>query len=272
MFKVINKNISLDFKKITSDFSPSFSGIVSGICKGDLWIDNLKNPKLALAKSYSVGGFAIFGEMNNTAEIKKFEEFLRNDLFKELKAKNINCFEFSIENNTINIDIHKLFYDKSIKTEKEFSFRKSSIINEKLNLPDGYNIYKVNYDFWNNVSKGIFQNTSFLTKRLLESWNNFDDFYNNSLAFCILYQQKVVAVILGTAMFKNYISIDIETEKLHRCKNLAYLMTVNFVNSCIKKGLVAQWDCVESNKASYKLAKKAGFHFIRENIVYYFDI
>jgi hypothetical protein len=272
MIKVSNKNNFECINELTYDFSPSFSGIVSGICKGDLWIDDLKKPKLAIAKSYSVGGFAILGEIDNDAETKKFENFLRNDLFNQLKANNINNFEFSIESNNISIDIYKLFNDKNIQTEKEFTFRKNSIINVNLNLPNEYKIYKVDYEFWNNVYKGIFENTEFLTQRLLESWNDFEEFYNNSLAYCIVYKQEIIAVIVGTARFKNLVAIDIETEKLHRGKNLAYLMTVSFVNSCLEKGLVVQWDCVESNKASNNLVRKLGFDFIRETTVYYLDI
>lgn len=37
---------------------PSFSGIVSGECKGNLWVDKIDCPTIALAASYSVESLA----------------------------------------------------------------------------------------------------------------------------------------------------------------------------------------------------------------------
>jgi len=38
---------------------------------------------------------------------------------------------------------------------------------------------------------------------------------------------------------------------------LRYSLTIEFVNECINNDLIAQWDCVESNPNSRKLAEKA---------------
>lgn len=91
-------------------------------------------------------------------------------------------------------------------------------------------------------------------------------------AYCTIYKNRIVAVIVGTACFHHVLTIDIETEEVHRKKGLAYAMAIKFISDCLRKNYVPQWDCVESNPISYNLAIKLGFEKISENIVYWFDI
>ncbi|GGG52789.1 hypothetical protein [Paenibacillus radicis (ex Gao et al. 2016)] len=61
------------YKKITTDHSPSFSGIAAGVCKGELWVDHLENANIAIANSYAVGGFAFLGEITSEEQYKKLK-------------------------------------------------------------------------------------------------------------------------------------------------------------------------------------------------------
>ncbi len=64
----------------------------------------------------------------------------------------------------------------------------------------------------------------------------------------------------------------IQTEEVHRKKGLAYAMAIEFIKDCLRNELTPQWDCVESNTSSYRMAMKLGFEKINENTVYWFDI
>jgi hypothetical protein len=139
-----------------------------------------------------------------------------------------------------------MFEDMEIQSEREYSYRKSEHINSCYSLPEGFEIQKVNNDFLNKVLKGDYENKAFLIDRILESWENVDDFNNRSLAFCITYIKRIVAVIVGTARYKNILAIDIEVEEDFRHKGLGYCLTIEFVNEYVKRGLTAQWDCMES--------------------------
>ncbi|MGF7143312.1 hypothetical protein HNQ56_001735 [Anaerotaenia torta] len=70
----ISRGIKIkDVTNVISEKSPSFSGIVNQGCKGRLWVDNIEEPRLAIAESYAVGSFAFLGTF------KTQEDFL--DLF-----------------------------------------------------------------------------------------------------------------------------------------------------------------------------------------------
>lgn len=272
MLKVEGLQKVNDYKKVINDASPSFSGIVSGECRGNLWVDHLDNPNIALVESYSVESFAFLGEIVSDKAYRDLDTFIKEELFSYLKTNGINNFEFSIEESNSAEIILKLFEDKEIQQEKEYKFRKTDRVTEIHRLEEGYTLHRVDHALWSGIYDGKIENGSFLSHRILGSWANFYDFFKKSLAFCIIHANKIIAVIVGTARFNDTIPIDIETDEAHRRKGLGLIMTSAFVNECLNIGITPQWDCMETNSASQRLAKKAGFTFIKYNDVYWFDI
>ncbi len=257
---------------VVNEKCPSFSGIVKQECKGNLWVNNIKVPTLAMVESYAVGSFAFLGIYNTKEDFLKLKDFIETELFIHLKQKGYHCFEFSIESENIRDYILEIFKGKSIQTEKEFSFRINILPINNQNIPKDYQILKVDDIFWKMLSDSKYDNEDFLKIRLLESWCSFEEFYNKSIGYCTIYKNRIVAVIVGTASFNNIIPIDIETEEKHRRKGLAYAMAIEFIADCFRNNYIPQWDCVESNQTSYNMARRLGFEKVNENTVYWFDI
>ncbi len=269
----IDSFILKKYENVTKDDCPSFSGIIAGECKGDAWVDNTENPQIAIAYSHAVGSFAFLGSINNETINTMLRDFLNNYLFDSLKEKGVNNFEYSIENDGLKPYIQKMFEEKILQSEKEYSFRNRHDSNKlKYSLPENYIMQRIDSEFWSKVMNGDFENESFLTERLLESWGSIENFCDKSVGFCITYLDCIAAVVLGTARFNNIVPIDIETKDEFKKMGLGYSLTIEFVNECTKKGLIAQWDCVESNPISYKLAEKAGFELFKVNRVFWFEI
>lgn len=266
----INKDIKLkNVTNVVNEKSPSFSGIVNQECKGKLWVDNIEVPRIAIAGSFAVGSFAFLGTYETNEDFLNLKDFLENELLYHLKINGYDCFEFSIESENIRKNILEMFKDKSIQTEKEFSFRVNAIPKNNQGIPKEYQIRKVDVILWNMLSEGKFENEDFFKIRLLESWYSFEEFENKSST---ILENRIVAVMVGTACFNNIIAIDIETEEKHRRRGLAYAMAVEFIADCLKYDYTPQWDCVESNPNSYNMARKLGFEKMNENTVYWFNI
>jgi GNAT superfamily N-acetyltransferase len=272
MIQVYKEKRIQNVTNVINEKSPSVSGIVNQECKGKLWVDNIYEPRIAIAESFATGSFAFLGTYETNEEFMNLKDFLENELFNQLKIEGYNCFEFSIDSENMRKNILEMFKDKTIQTEKEFSFRVNAIPENNQKIPNGYQIRKVDITFWNMLLEGKYENDDFIKIRLLESWHSFDEFMNSSIAYCIVLDNRIVAVMVGTASFNNAIAIDIEVEEEHRRMGLAYAMAVEFIKDCLKNGYIPQWDCVESNPNSYKLARKLGFEKMNENTVYWFDI
>lgn len=269
MEKVISTDLS-KYSNILNTDSPSFSGIVAGECKGDVWVDNIANPTLALVYSYTVGGFSIMGTPKDASVYDDFIEFLREKLFFELKSKGINYFEFSVESKSTEDYILKQFSNESMNQEDEYFYRKYDA--KETEEIDHYNIVQVNQEFIRKLQAGVYDNPEILSERLLVSWGNFEKFLAKSVAYVATIETSIVAVIVGTARYQDVIPIDIETKAEHRKKGLASILTQFFVKECVDRGIIAQWNCVDSNIASRKTVEKAGFKFMKKKPYYWFGI
>lgn len=271
MFKVDKLNIETIGNIIYED-SPSFSGIVAGECKGDIWVDNVEVPSIALVYSFAVGGFSILGKPRVREVYSKFKKFILENMLNELKSRDFEDFEFGIESEEAKSHILEIFNDKVIETAEEYVFQKNEKYNETITIPEGYNILKVDSSLLEKLKDGVYENQEIITERLLESWGSYEDFLKKSIAFVAVNKNRIVAVIIGTAKFKNIIPVDIETEDIHRNKGLALALTNLLVNECIDNGFIVQWNCMDYNIASRRTAKKAGFQFLKMNTVYWFEI
>ena len=272
MIRIHNDIKIKNVNDVVNDKTPSVSGIVNQECKGKLWIDNIDTPRIAIAESFATGSFSILGNYETEEEFLSLQDFLENDLFIQLKKDGYVCFEFSIDGPSMREKILNMFKDRSIQSEKEYSFRAYRVPQKPQNIPREYQIRKVDRTFWDLLSEGKYKNEDFLKVRLLESWNSFEEFMSKSIAYCTIFDNRIVAVMVGTASYKNVIPIDVETEENHRRKGLAYAMGTEFIADCINNHYILQWDCVESNPNSYQLAVKLGFEKMSENTVYWFDI
>lgn len=261
-----------NIERVLYEDSPSFSGIVAGECRGQLWVDDIENPQLAMAFSFAVGGFSILGEPREEVVYRQFYNFLILDFFPKLREMNQYYFEFSTECIRMQEYMLKMFTNRKIESENEYFYRKETKIETKVQIPDEYIIVKVDAKFIAKLERGEYINRKFLEERLLESWGSYSNFLNKSVAFVIHHQKRIVAVIIGTARFHNIIPIDIETVEQHRKKKMASALTQCFVNECVDNQLVTQWDCVDSNIASKKTAEKSGFLLMKKKPYYWFNI
>ena len=269
MEKIINTALS-EFTNILYSDSPSYSGIVAGECKGEVWVDNKVHPTLALVYSSAVGGFSIMGDPDDTSTYDDFIKFLREKLFLELKSIGIDEFEFSVESKRTEERILKLFSNEKINQEDEYFYRKSCA--SEIKELDHYNITQIDTEFIEHLQAGYYDNPEFLSERLLESWGTYEQFFAKSLAYATTLESSIIAVIVGTARYQNVIPVDIEIKEEHRKKGLASTLTQYFVNKSVDRGLVVQWDCVDSNIASRNTVEKAGFKLMKKKPVYWFGI
>ncbi len=251
--------------KLLTDKCPSYSSILAGIAKGKIVLDCNNNPRLALVYSYCVGGYCLLGTDVTDEHLKSF---LEDKAFLEVKKTGVENFEFSTESKHIEKSIMRIFADKEINKELEYTFRKSTKITDSYYLPEEYRIVEVDKDL---VSKE-YENLDMILDRIVYSWHSFDDFYANSLAYIAVIDNEIVGVCFGSASYNNYLAVDIEVAKEHRKKNLATNLVKEFVNKSILLSKIAHWDCVESNVPSIKLAEKCDFSLIRQKPYYWFKL
>ena len=250
--------------------TPSYSGILSGNCKGHVWVNQILKPELAMVYSYPVGGYAILGQGSHQKVYENFVDFLEKEHFKLLKDKDIHEFEFSFEDKITEEHILKLFSSKNIHSEEEFFYR--SYTKNLDDACDSQDIHRVDEAFLRKLNASVYGSADFLEKPLLESFHDYNHFLENSLAYVCIRDGHIVGVILGSASYENFVSIDIKTNASYQNQGIGHKLTMNFLKTCQELGLIAQWNCTASNIGSQKTAEKSGFQLFKKDKFYWFDI
>lgn len=269
VIKIDKGNISLAKKLALESSCPSFTSILAGIAKGDLWIDDRENPTLALVYSAPVGGYRIMGEIKNKNKLGEFTRFLEEELFLQLKEAKIDEFEFAAESNEVEKMMLMHFRGYKIIEDKELAFiRKPDQERPVVSEISGYDFLKINEECLQNN----YQNKDYIVTRIIEAWGTIEKYRNYGIGFIAVEGDRIAGMILGTANYENILPIDIETLKDHRKKGIATELTRRFLAYCYANKLTAYWNCIISNVESRNIAEKAGFQFIGSKDYYYFNM
>lgn len=262
MIKVNEKNLG-NCKDILYDDIPSYSGIVVKESKGDVWVNDLNCPTLAIVYSEPVGGYAILGDVSSEEEYESLIGFIDS----ELVANASSFFEFSVEEDALEKRLLSHFSDKPVQKEYELFHRTDTVVPA---VSIGYEVHEIDLGVINQISS--FSNGEFLKEILLESWDSFDDFIDRSLGYIAVDGHKIIGFIIGSSRFHDVLPINIEVLKDYRKKGIAAKLSSEFVNGCLSRGLTPQWNCVEGNIPSIKTAAKTGFQMFKKKYYYYFKI
>ncbi|MDO5520978.1 MAG: GNAT family N-acetyltransferase [bacterium] len=257
-------------EQLVDDRNPSVSGILAGISKGKVWLFEETNPTFAVVYSYCVGGCGLAGSIK--PECKDKIKIFLNHVFNDLKAEGKNCFEFSAEEETLYKQIFSLFPEKTLYSEVEYSYR---LTRSYENLPDKiqeFRIQKVNELVLEKLLAGTYNNSVMFLERYQNSWRDSKQFLTYSRSFLVIKNNEIVGVIFGSSRFKDIITVDIEVNSRYRKQGLASLLSYHMLNDCWKDHITLQWDHVESNIASKRLAEKIGFRLFKTRPYYWFDL
>lgn len=252
---------------IKDDKSPSMYGILAGICKGETWSFRDEPLALDVMYSYCVGGCGVVGKIPDKK--KEQARMFFETVFSSLRKKNIHSFDFWSEDDELYAAILDIFSDKEVYSEEEYSYRKSDNCSYNVTLPS-YIFLEVDRCFLNMADN--YENVDMLLERLNHSWYCQENFLQQSKCFIALQGKKIIGIIFGSARFSNIIGVDIEVLEEHRKKGIATALTAHFVNACVRMGCIVQWDCIESNVKSQKVAEKCGFHLFKKRPYYWFDL
>jgi|GEM_PF-669259 len=103
-------------------------------------------------------------------------------------------------------------------------------------------------------------------------WASSKDFVENGLGVCLVKEGEVVSLCYAAAIVDCLAEVDVATDTELRGRGLASVVTREFINRCMKRGIVPTWDCFEYNAGSIKLARKLGFVEVVRYPFYTFNI
>lgn len=227
--KILNKNIdNIEVKSVINNYNP-----------GNIFVDDINNPKTAVIYSKGIQGFYFVGDHNNLVFNKNLLNFIEKRIKKILIKDKLSLFEFSGENSKQDDVFENTFINKNLSKSEQFiyTFKKDywKNYNFKKNLKN-YKLYKIN----KNILNAKIINMDFLIYEINLWWGNINNFIDKSYGYIIIIDNKIVTSTIGNYLLNNTHLLEIETLKEYRRKGVSQLTCEAFIDYSLKNNIISR--------------------------------
>jgi GNAT superfamily N-acetyltransferase len=118
-------------------------------------------------------------------------------------------------------------------------------------IPSGYVLERVDLETIRRIDKRR-------AMHITTFFGTSEDFYNQGIAYCIKYEEKVVSMASTFTPYTDEFEVQVDTlDKEHRRKGLATAVSAALMVHALENGMTPHWDA--ANEASIHLALKLGY-------------
>lgn len=256
MFRVEKKNEILAKKIVNNNSDMSFAGVLCGNNPGEVWVDNLTDPKAAIVFYEGQTGFQFMGEFSEQILKNNLKFFVYNTAKEFLKNK-AEYFDFSLDDERWLDVIKGILQDRNIEesTQLVYKLEDNAFIDE-LEVND--NGKQIDSKFIYAIKNGDVTNPEFLLDYLKTWWGTVDNYLEKGHGFAAVEDGKIVSFAISSSAYGNIQAVGVETLKDYRRKGLAASLIKSLLKLFKEKDIIPWWDCWENNIASQKTAQKNG--------------
>lgn len=213
---------------------------------GNAYVDNISNPSIAfltLRKYCFISG---------NIEKEKFKQII-DEQFKSYKL---------IPSDGLSKELEEIYKDNIIKSYR-YSIKKDPVFNiQKLedmsnDIKTKYGIVKIDKEMANRIKNENFINIT-------------DDYENNGIGFCCIYNNEIIGVASSNIFYKDGIEVNIKVKEQYRRQKIATALASTLIIECLRQGKKVSWDAANTN--SIGLAEKLGFEYDSKYSIYNFKI
>lgn len=243
-------------------------GVINQDIKGQIWVDNISNPKTAMMID-NIWVIYLLGDPNNKQFNIQAGDIIKNYVFPNLLADKEVHREWILD---VFSEEWILKIDSELELtnwfEIEFWYYKLGefkLHNWREQIQPGYRIYQVDEEF---LTKTHLKNHSSITSWIYKRWKNTTDFFERGFCFCLIKEDKeIVSWAMTDWSTENYRIMGIETDENYRQRGFAAIVTAVAAEYAESKNLDLRWFCSAQNIGSWKTAEKVGFYKTNEQTI-----
>ncbi|MEH7384651.1 GNAT family N-acetyltransferase [Bacillus sp. JJ1521] len=246
---------------------PVINGVIDGNNPGEIYVDNLIDPKTAFiwAKNEM---FYLCGKVDNEKFNLALEEYIatvvRLEALPEEDTLNLEIYP----NHDWNGSIESIFMRVPLLKGERVPFvfhREWFNPDDTKGIPKGYEMKPINRELmdWDEVH--------IVRNEVIKFWGeSLESFFQKGFGYAVVQGSTVIGTCLSVFVSKNEYEIGINTyEPSHRGKGLATAMASAFIKECLSRGGNPHWTTESFRKDSIVIAKKIGFEELKNYPVYY---
>jgi len=144
-----------------------------------------------------------------------------------------------------------------------YEFRGNKI--DSMTIPSGFELRKLDREM-------IAKTNKFKLDLNSRFWSSIEDVEQNGLGVCLSKDNELVSICYAAAISDGLAEVDVVTDEAYRGHGLATLVSQQFINECLLRGITPTWDCFDYNTNSMRLAERLGFSELVRYPFYSFNI
>lgn len=270
MDQIENKNFPIVryLYKTLAIFQPMCAAVLEGDWSGDVWVDNIDNPRASLLLTHLPAGGPAWCFLAGNPESAGFNSAINSFIFSENSVyKDTSAFLFTCDpenwGNRLNIIAEPrqpvpMARQHYRCTEMTFDWRGV--------LPDGFTIIPMEIDLLKKDDLHLPP----VVNATLGKWRSINQPVFRDFGFLIIHDNRVVS--WATVDFVSGSSGDLgfETIPEFQKRGLGTAVAGAALEDGLKKGIEVHWTCADYNLGSQKTAQKLGLIHDRDYIMYLF--
>ncbi|MDW7753724.1 MAG: GNAT family N-acetyltransferase [Brevefilum sp.] len=231
--------------------------IFSGQTPGWIYVDNIREPKIALAQFKQ----RVFLSGNPDANLEySWHKFFLTEVKNNCEKSNVDFFRLTV-NDSRWLDIlgKSLENKEPIQMAYHIYQKQSNIPIRNVPTPDGYQLLPVN----RSLIQKSFPEKDDLLEEMCSERESVDAFLQNSFGLAAFKDSSLAGWCLSEYNFQDQCEIGIASRPAHRKIGLAKAMTQKFQTQALEIGISnLLWHCAGSNQPSCRTALSAGFELV----------
>ena len=252
-----------------SDLHLSIVSLLEALSPGEIFVDNLNEPKSVF--SYSMRRFFLAGNPNNDGFNQGVKGFFNDTLYPN--AADMKIPHFALHFSPMDWDdvIPKIL--DGINPVKDgrhyYAFRDSQLKHDWRSLiPEGFTLRRVDQDL---LAERHLENLDRVTEELQSERSSVEDFLGKSFGYCLVREnEEIVAWCMSEYNCVGRCEVGIETVEDYQRRGFATVTASAVVEHAFSTGLTeVGWHCFASNQTSIATALKVGFKKICEFTEYW---
>ncbi len=276
MQKEVYRNADLAGKIVNADSDMSFAGIVSGNNNGEVWVDSLTLPTIALVWSEYLQCFQWMGSHAGSLLSIDLGELLNITLPEFCKEKGLDYVEYACDLTEWYPVIHNALPQRNVMENWQMIYKQPTELgftDFSPEMPYGYKLQKIDAGFLHAIANGnTVTNPEFLLDKLIPCWKEPGNYLRLGNGYAAICESEIASVAVTDSRYQDICSIGVETQEKHRRKGLSGILAQMLICELSKQQLKVWWDCMECNTASQKTAQKAGLSFDHKYKVCWYNV
>ncbi|MGD8397584.1 MAG: GNAT family N-acetyltransferase [Anaerolineae bacterium] len=252
------------------DYSLSIYAAIAGNNPGRVFVDNVTDPRTALA--LTVEGYLLAGAHDNRGTVEALRRLFREQIFSgQVYVNGDWSMSLAVDPEAWEARLPALIPTHEMtKNERTHYLCHGVRLDWRRVLPAGYSVRRVDRALL-HAGEDVFPGDVRDWMDIEEMWGTEGNFLSKGVSFVALYEGQVVAWCTPDCVAGDRIDVGIFTQPDHRRRGLAASTVAATVDHCLNHGFQAVgWHCNADNVASWKTAERVGFERNRAYAYYYY--